>query len=115
MQVYVSQNIRILLQKLKPRSLVFDMIGTVFFILGVYLICYEFLLYLKEKPTHSTQQEIELQSSHIPVIRICLQPGLDLNQVSSAGYESLYAYFTGFATEEEGNFIGWKGISNRHS
>jgi hypothetical protein len=109
-----NKNIRLLIQKFKSRSLVFDLIGTTFFLLGIYLIYNEFMLYLKERPTHLTHQEIEIQPSHIPIIRICLQPGLDLNQLTSTGYETLYSYFAGFETEEEIKFIGWKGNSNRH-
>ena len=105
----VSHNLRLLLKKIKPRSIVFDMIGTMFF-----LIYNKLLLYMKERPTHSTHQQTDILSSHIPIIRVCPQPGLDLNQVTSSGYETLYSYFAGFQTEEEVNFIGWKGKSKSH-
>ena len=110
----VSHNLRLLLTKLKLRSLVFDMIGTIFFLLGLFLIYNELLPYLKERPTHSTHQQNDILSLHIPIIRVCPQPGLDLNQVTSTGYESLYSYFSGFETEEEVNFVGWKGKSKSH-
>ena len=112
--VCASKNIELLLQTIKSRSLLFDLIAISFFLLGIFLIYNEFLLYLMEKPTYSTHHQTDIQSTHIPTIRVCPQPGLDPNKVTSEGYETLYSYFAGFDSEDEVKFLGWKGNSNSH-
>ena len=89
----------------------FDVIGTIFFLLGMYLIYNEFLLYLIEKPTYSTHHQTDIQKSHVPIIRVCPEPGLDHKKVTSVGYESHYSYFAGFKQRKEDN--SWDGKENQ--
>ena len=49
-----------------------------------------------------------------PLIRLCPQPGLDLERLSSAGYSTVYSFFSGFQTEEESKFVGWSGNTEKH-
>ena len=67
-----------------------------------------------ERPTYSTHHQTDVQSIHIPIIRVCSQPGLNPKKITSAGYETLCSYFAGFDTEDEGKFLGWKKKSNSH-
>ena len=39
---------------------------------------------------------------------------LNLLRWGIRGYDTLYAFFAGFETEEEDNFIGWNGIERKH-
>ena len=101
-------------KNIKSGSLVLDILGVVFFILGIYLITKEFHLFTVEKPTHATTQSQKMQSSYIPIIKLCPQPGMDISRITGAGYSSLYAYFAGYEDEDENKFLGWSGNFSSH-
>ena len=49
-----------------------------------------------------------------PIVKICAEPGFDVHSIRDAGYETLYALFSGFETEDEESFLGWNGINEKH-
>ena len=79
------------------------------FLLGVYLIWQEFYQYFYVKPTHSSIKRIPMKKEFFPIVKVCVDPGFDANEIRKAGYETLYALFAGFKTEAEDIFLGWTG------
>ena len=106
--------LEVLVKTLSSKQRVFDAVGLIFFILGVYLVSKEFLLFFVDRPTHSTIQDVKMDPAFIPLIRLCPQSGLDLERLTSAGYSTVYSFFSGFQTEDESKFVGWSGNTNKH-
>ena len=88
--------------------------GTFCFFLGLFLIYQEFHLFLVEEPTHSIIKKVEFISKFTPIVQICAEPGINENKIIDAGYETLYAFFSGFKDEDEDLFIGWQSMSKLH-
>ena len=55
-----------------------------------------------------------MNKKFFPSVKVCGDPGFDVTKMRTAGYDTLYAFFAGFETEEEDNFIGWNGIERKH-
>ena len=81
-------------------------------LLTVFLICQEFYIYALVKPTSTSKEEKELQTSDIPDIVICTEPGFDPTVLEKYGYTAT-TYYRG--SMDERNFVGWNGHENENN
>ena len=100
--------------KPKIKFLKDSIFGIVCSILGIYLIYQECHLFFLEKPTYSLIGKTSMTKKLFPLVKICAEPGFDVKIIKKAGYETLYAFFAGFKTEQEERFIGWNGFDENH-
>ena len=77
-------------------------------ILTVLLICQELYIFSIVKPTKTSNEEKELETTDLPNVVFCLEPAFDLENLTQYGYLR-ETYFRGSPSGEYDNFVGWNG------
>ena len=70
------------------------------------LISQELYSFVAIKPTTTSKEEKELQTSDLPEIVLCLDPGFDSNGLEKYGY-TINKYYRGSMDGKK--FVGWNG------
>ena len=74
--------------------------------LTLFLICQEVVTLTITKPTTTSKEEKELETSDFPEVLVCLVPGFDAEiMFKKYGYTNSQ-YYRGLGREE---FVGWNG------
>ena len=77
-------------------------------ILTVLLICQELYTFSFVKPTTTSNEEKELETTDLPDVVFCLEPAFDLENLTQYGYLK-DSYFRGSPSGNFGDFVGWNG------
>ena len=75
-------------------------------ILTVCLICQELVTFTIEKPTTTSTEKRELETSDLPEVVFCLDPAFDAEKLTRFGYDA-GTYFRG--SSNKGDLVGWIG------
>ena len=83
--------------------------------LALFLICQEFVTLTVTKPTTTSREERELETSDLPEVVVCLVPGFDHDAILKY-YDTLGKYHNGqkglFGKKK--TFVGWNGGRNEN-
>ena len=79
-------------------------------LLTLFLICQELFTFVVEKPTTTSKEEKVFDFTDIPIVVICLEPGIDTKVLEKYGYKQVHFYYKGLVGD--GEFIGWNGNEN---
>ena len=78
--------------------------------LALFLIYQEFVTLTVTKPTTTSREERELETSDLPEVVVCLVPGFDHKVILQCNY-TLEGYYRGAVDHK---FVGWNGIGNEN-
>ena len=78
-------------------------------LLTLFLICQELVIFTVVKPTSTYKEETDLETTDLPEVVVCLDPGFDADVLKKYGYKN-NKYYRGSLNGS--GFEGWNGEGN---
>ena len=85
----------------------FRLLKLSFLLLTGCMIVEELRLCLRTRPTLLSVSKKDLEPSHFPEVLVCPQPGFDVAELQSLGYNQTFRYTFGLSREDR--LVGWTG------